>query len=187
MTCSCTTPPNCSTYPNGCQPPCEDIEVKDVSELPIDRFGKIPDYFFTIKTAIDETDGSTKYTPMLTPGDAIFPDGTLANLYPFETNNDSLSVPAGQVLPCYIENTGIKNVIYPADENHPADFLVTEIQAGRAYCQFTGWVRIPSGHNYIIGIPYYRSSTEGQVTTDASETGQFLFKAIDRYTLKANF
>lgn len=186
---TCTECNQSNHTPHGqapCPETCSTIEVKDVSDLPIDRFGKIPDYFFTVKTAIDQTDGTVKETPMLTPGAAIFPDGTLANVYPFDPNNDSLSVEPNQVLPAYIENTGVKNVIYPADESHPADFLILEIKDGRAYCQATGWVRIPAGHKYTIGIPYYRSKAEGQVTTDPSETGQFLFKAISRYVLKAN-
>lgn len=189
MDCGCNKShktPNIFRYPDAYEAPCTNIEVKEVQELPIDRFGKIPDYFYTVKTSIDKTDGTVKQSTMLTPGAAIFPDGNLAHVYPLETNNPNLTVEPGQVLPAYIENTGITNTIYAADANHPAQFLITKIEAGRAYCQADSWVRIPEGHKYIVGLNYYRSETEGEVTTDASQTGQLLFTPMSHYILLAD-
>lgn len=173
-------------YPDACHTPCTNIEVEQVHNLPIDRFGRIPDYFLTVHTEIDQTDGTVKECLMTTPGAAIFPDGNLAHVYPFETNNSSLSVEPGQVVPAYIENTGVMNTIHAADATHPAQFLITNIEGGRAYCQALSWVRIPEGHKYLIGMSYYRATEEGQVTTDPEQTGQYLFTPMDRYTLLAN-
>lgn len=160
-----------------------DVEVRNVRDLPVDEFETNPDYFMTIRTKQDKH-GSVFYQPMLTPGAAVLPAQNMANIQILPTNNPGLKVEPGQVLPAYVENNATSTVILAADENHPAQFLVLDIlDDGTAKCQNCGWVRMPVGHQYVIGANYYRSSKEGEVTTDPEQTGQYLFTPVGRFTL----
>lgn len=154
-----------------------------VRDLPIDQFEAMPDYFMTIRVK-ENLDGTVKYQSMLTPGDSIMPTENSANILWLPANNSSLTVPENQVLPAYVENNSTQTVIMPADENHPAQFLVLEVKDnGMAKCQNCGWAKIPAGHKYTIGANYYRSNKLGEVTTDPSQTGQYLFTPVGRFNL----
>lgn len=159
-----------------------EADAIDVKDLPIDQFEKAPSYFMTIRTK-ESSDGTVKYQPMLTPGEAVVPLQNMANRRILPANNPSLSVEAGQVLPAYVENNGSSTVIHAADETHPAQFLVLQINDGNAVCQNCGWVDMPVGHKYNIGVNYYRSNKEGELTTDPGQTGQYLFTPVGRFTL----
>lgn len=162
---------------------CMEADAIEVKDFPVDQFETAPDYFMTIRTKQDKTDGSVVYQPMLTPGAAVVPLQNMANRRVLPTNNTSLTVEPGQVLPAYVENNGSATVIHAADEAHPAQFLVLQITDGNAVCQNTGWVDMPVGHKYVIGANYYRSNKEGELTTDPSQTGQYLFTPVGRFTL----
>lgn len=180
MTCPCN---QSNPQPNQYETPCMSAEAIAARDLPVDKFESAPDYFMTIRTKQDKS-GAVKYQAMLTPGASVVPMQNMANIRPLPTNNPALTVTAGQVLPAYIENNGTTNVIHAADENHPAQFLVLSVtNDGTAMCQNCGWVEMPVGHKYIIGSNYYRATNEGEVTTDPSQTGQYLFTPVGRFTL----
>lgn len=163
---------------------CMEAEAIDISQIPVDEFESAPDYFMTIRTKGDKTDGSVAYQPMLTPGASVLPSQNMANIQLLPTNNPALKVEPGNVLPAYVENNAAQTVIHAADESHPAQFLVLDVlDNGMAKCQNCGWVRMPVGHKYVIGANYYRSTKEGELTTDPSQTGQYLFTPVGRFTL----
>lgn len=184
MTCPCQNQPNhkpTNTCPNENYMDVEAVEVKNV---PVDQFETAPDYFMTIRTKEDKSDGSVNYQPMLTPGASILTTSASANRVLLPTNNPGLKVEPGNVLPAYVENTASETVIHAADESHPAQFLVLEVlDNGMAICQNCGWVKMPVGHRYTIGVPYYRSTKEGELTTDPDQTGQYLFTPVGRFIL----
>lgn len=163
---------------------CMEAEAIDIGQIPVDEFESAPDYFMTIRTKEDKTDGSVAYQLMLTPGASVLPSQNMANIQLLPTNNPALKVEPGNVLPAYVENNATQTVIHAADENHPAQFLVLDVlDNGMAKCQNCGWGRMPVGHKYIIGADYYRSDKEGEVTTDPSLTGQYLFTPVGRFAL----
>lgn len=163
---------------------CMEAEAIDISQVPVDEFESAPDYFMTIRTKQDTTDGSINYQTMLTPGAAVLPAQNMANIQLLPTNNPGLKVEPGQMLPAYVENGASSTVIHAADANHPAQFLVLDVlDNGMAKCQNCGWVRMPVGHKYVIGANYYRATEEGKVTTDPGQTGQYLFTPVGRFTL----
>lgn len=171
------------SQPNQHGTSCMTAQAIPAHDLPVDTFESAPDYFMTIRTKQDKH-GAVKYQAMLTPGTSVVPMQNMANIRPLLTNNPSLTVEAGQVLPAYVENNGTTNVIHAADETHPAQFLVLSVtDNGMAMCQNCGWVEMPVGHKYIIGSNYYRAANEGEVTTDPSQTGQYLFTPVGRFTL----
>lgn len=162
---------------------CMSAQAIPARDLPIDTFESAPDYFLTVRTKQDKN-GAVKHQLMYTPGASVVPMQNMANVRPLPANNPALTVASGQVLPAYIENTGTTNIIRAADEMHPAQFLVLSVTDNNtAMCQNCGWVEMPVGHKYIIGTNYYRSNKEGEVTTDPSQTGQYLFTPVGRFTL----
>lgn len=171
----------------NCKQPCEDIEVRYIPDLPIDTKSEVPDYFMTVKYIPDPTDNSIKSTFALVPGSSILPNGNLANQFFLPTNNDTLTVGQGQVLPAYVAMQGVTATILPADATHPATCIVTAIKDGMATCQNIGPVNMLGGHAYgNPGTVYYRSSTPGEFTTDKTQTGQYMFSVLSRTQLLLN-
>lgn len=171
---------------NHCDHPCQDIEVQELSELPVDNLASIPDYFLTEREVVDETTGKTYNSITRTPGTRLFPNGAMANSFTLDGNNDKLEVVEGQPIPAYVQNEGVENVVYAADATHPAQFLVTGKIGDLLLCQASGVIYTLRGHDYIVGATYYRANKEGEVTTDASQTGQKLFTALSNTKLLIN-
>lgn len=141
------------------------------------------DYFFGIRSVVDK-DGQVVDQPVLVDGQSVIPNGTNANSFVLETNNPQLSVSAGQVLPCYLQNTGTTVMMMPADGTHPADFLVYQIEGNLARCQRSGVIVMGQPHEYTVyAAQYYLATASGQVTTSASQTGQKLFKPVSNNQL----
>lgn len=160
---------------------CNQIGIQDVSEIDINRIGQLPDYIFGVNSTLDEASGDMVDEPQLIPTERIAPHG--ANEFILEANNPALTVPAGQVLPAYLYNTGASVRIMPADAAHNAMFLVTKVEAGLATCQASGVVFIPEGHEYRpLTAQYYL--TNGEVSTHPG--GQALFTPLDEYQLLIN-
>lgn len=166
-----------------CNKPCEQMEVQELCELPIDTLDSVPDYFLTERAVLDESTGTVKHTITRTPGNRILPNGNLANIFTLDGNNPTIEVTEGQPLPAYIQNEGTKNVVYLAGQGHPADFLIVGKIGDLLACQNTGIVNTLSGNTYIPGATYYLANTAGQVTTDPSQTGQKLFKVFSETKL----
>lgn len=165
---------------------CNQIGVQDVSELPVDTFQSTPDFVLGIRVVLDEQTGNMLNMFTRIPGNRIMPNGNNDNIFTLETNNPALTVAEGQVLPCYIQNTVTQTRVLPADGTHPADFLVLKVEAGIAFCQSVSASVIPEGHDYdVYGAQYYLG-TNGEPTTDATQTGQKLFKSMNKYQILIN-
>lgn len=168
---------------NKCKTPCSEIEVQELAELPIDNLASLPEFILTERTVLDESTGKVLHTLTRTPTQTLIPNGNLANKFTLDPNNPSLNVQANQPLPAYVSNEGTMNVILPADANHPAHFFVTGMVGDLAECQADGVIYTLEGNEYIPGATYYLSNTPGEVTTDATQTGQKLFYCLSNTKL----
>lgn len=169
---------------------CKEIGVVNSQDIPVLEYASQTDYFLTIGNVVSKNGGEMVDTIALVPTEAVVPQGSNANQFPLETNNTTLKVPEGQVVPAYVQ-AGATNAVLVADSAAHCDFLVISAEQNMAnaiaMCQSTGVVQFPAGHAYkTVGIQYYLSSTPGQVTTDASQTGRKLFKVISRTQLLIN-
>lgn len=165
---------------------CLGIGIQDVSELPLDTYSTPPDYIIGIRAYLDEQTGNVLNEFRRIPGELIMPNGNNDNVFTLEANNPALTVPEGQVLPCYIQNTVTQARIMPADSTHPAMFLVLSVNAGIACCQMVSCAFIPEGHDYdVYGAQYYLASN-GEAVTDSTQTGQKLFIPANKYQLLIN-
>lgn len=157
-----------------------------VSELDVDDLATIPDYFIGVRSLTSETDGNTIYTPVRIPGARVMPTGNLANVIAINTNNTSLEIPEKQVMAGYLDAQPGGNVMRPADNAHPAMFLmVKNYTNGKMLVQTTGFLTIEDGHQYIPLQQYYLGEN-GQPVTDSTITGQKLFMPLDDYVLSIN-
>lgn len=165
---------------------CNQIGVQDVSELPVDTFQSTPDFVLGIRAVLDEQTGNMLNMFTRIPGNRIMPNGNNDNIFTLETNNPALTVPEGQVLPCYIQNTVTQTRVMSADSTHNADFLVLAVEDGIAFCQSVSAAFIPAGHDYdVYGAQYYLG-TNGEPVTDSTQTGQKLFKPMNKYQILIN-
>lgn len=165
---------------------CNEIGVVNVEEIPVLEYASQADYFMGIAAVTSQQSGEVVQSAVLIPSEAVVPQGNSANQFPLEMNN-TLVVPTGQVVPAYVQQGSIPNTVLIADSSAHCDFLIVAIDNGVGICQSTGVLNFPMGHEYkVIGAQYYLSSTPGKVTTNASETGRKLFKAISRTQLLIN-
>lgn len=186
MTCN-----NCNTNkpyhkPNQCAKPCETMKVQELSELPIDDLESMPSFFLTERDIVDQSTGNILHSITRLPAERVIPTGNLDNVFTLDANNPSLTIPEGQVVPCYVRNEGTQNVVYPADATNPAQFFAIGTYGDLLLCQATGVINILAGTEYIIGQPYYLSSTAGEVTTSKTQTGQYLFTPVSQTKLLLN-
>lgn len=166
---------------------CHEIGVVNSNEIPVFEYASQVDYFMGIANMVNKHTEEMVQTAVLVPGGAVVPQGDNANQFPLEANNTTLSVPDGQVVPGYVSAGGATNSVMVADSTQHCDFLIVRVVNGVATCQSTGIIRFPQGHQYqVVGAQYYLSSTPGQVTTDATQTGKKLFKVISRTQLLIN-
>ena len=160
--------------------------ITHIADLDIDDLATIPDYFLGIRAVESPSDGNIIYTPVRVPGARVMPTGNLANVTALTTNNPALEVPKNQVLAGYYDVQPGGNVMRLASNTHPAMFLmIGNYTNGKMLVQTTGFLTIPSGHNYIVGQQYYLGN-DGQPVTDQSITGQKLFMPLDEYVLNIN-
>lgn len=171
------------TCPKKCN---NQIEVQELAELPIDNLASVPDYFLTERVVLDESTGKALHSITRLPGNKVIPNGNMANTFTLDSNNDTLTIPEGQVVPCYVRNNGGTDTVQMANGNNPAIFLAIGTYGDLLLCQSSGVVNILGGHSYIVGVDYYASSTAGQVTTDATQTGQYLFTPVSQTQLVLN-
>lgn len=161
-------------YVNACQ----DMEVQELAELPVDDLESVPDYFLVERDVLDQSTGKVLHSIVRMPGNRVLPNGNLANSFTLDGNNPTLNLVEGQPLPAYVQNEGASNVVYPADSSHKAQFFVTGTIGDLLLCQGSGVMHFLGGTDYIVGMTYYLSSTAGEVTTNPSETGQALFTVL---------
>lgn len=161
------------------------ITITNAGELDIDDLATTVDYFLGVRSITKISDGTTDYALVRIPGSKVMPNGNLDNVIAIETNNSSLVVPEGQVRAGYIDVQPGGNIVRYADTAHLAQFLMLgEYTDTKMLIQNTGFLRIPSGHQYIVGLQYY-TTDNGEPTTNSS-SGQKLFIPLDDYTLSIN-
>lgn len=163
---------------NKCEKPCENLEVQELAELPIDNLESIVDYFLTERAVLDDTTGKVLHTITRLPGNRVLPNGSNANEFTLDGNNPTIDPQPGQPIPAYIQNEATRSVVYPADATHPAHFFVVGKIGDLLLCQASGVINTLAGNEYIVGATYYLSNTAGEVTTDATQTGQKLFYCL---------
>ena len=160
------------------------VTTLPLRELPIDTLESLPDYLLTERDIQDVETGNTLATITRTPAAKLFPNGNLSGVVPLVTNNNTLTIPNRQVVPCYVSTANNAITIMKADGSHKAMFLAfSTFGEDQVLVKHDGFLTLMDGHSYIIGVKYYLSSTAGEVTTDSTQTGQYLFTPVSSTTL----
>lgn len=164
----------------------EKVKTVKLADVAIDTLALLPDYILAERDIEDEPTGNVKRTIVRVPSGKLFPNATQDNVTGLEINNTALTVPEEQVRAGYIANEVGANIMKYAGEGHPAMFLMLgEYTDNVMRVQNCGFVNIPEGHQYIIGVQYYLG-TDGEPVTDATVTGQKLFIPVSRTKLSVN-
>jgi len=162
-----------------------DIRVQDIADMPIDNLESVPDYFLTERDVIDATTGETKRAITRTPGNKILPNATLDNVAAFEANNSAITIPDNQVRGVYMVEVGSTITMNYADTTHaPFMLAVGKTAANLILGQCSGFVNIPEGHSYSIGVQYYQGAN-GEPVTDSTSSMK-LFIPVSRTKLAIN-
>lgn len=161
------------------------LTITNAGELDIDDLATTVDYFLGVRSITKISDWTTDYALVRIPSSKVMPNGNLDNVIAIETNNPALTVPEGQVRAGYTDTQPGGNVVRYADTAHMAQFIMLgKYVDGKMLIQNAGFVRIPAGHQYKVGLQYY-TTENGEPTTDSS-SGQKLFVPLDDYTLGLN-
>lgn len=160
------------------------ITVTHLRDYPIDSLDTIPDYFLAEREVEEESTGNIKDQIVRIAGNRLFPNGNMDNVTGVPANNSSLVVPDNQVRACRMVNESNQITMYYADASHKAQFLAVGQVSDTTLIQNSGFVNIPGGHSYIIGVQYYTGSN-GAPTTD-NTSGQRLFIPITQTKLAVN-
>lgn len=162
------------------------VKTVNIADVAIDNLETLPDYILAERDILDEATGNTKRTPVRVPSAKLFPNATQDNVTGLEINNVAITVPEAQVRAGYIANEVGANIMKYAGGAHPAMFLMLGTYIENVMrVQNCGFVNIPEGHAYIIGVQYYLG-TDGEPVTDSTVTGQKLFIPVSRTKLAVN-
>lgn len=156
-----------------------------IGDLPIDNLDSVADFFLAERDVEDPESGTIKRSFVRVPGGKLFPNANMDNIIALEPNNLGLTIPEDQVRAVYISNEGSVNVMKYADASHEAVMLAVGKLADLVLVQNTGFVNIPNGHEYVIGVTYYLGEN-GTPVTDPSVTGQKLFIPVSNTRLAVN-
>lgn len=163
----------------------KNVEIQDIADVPIDNIESVPDYFITERDITEPSTGNIVRSFTRTPGAKILPNGTLDNVVAFEANNTGLTIPENQVRGVRVVNTGSSNAIQYADVDHAPMMIAIGKTAGElVLCQNCGFINIPNGHAYSVGLQYYVGE-DGEPTTD-STSGYKLFIPVSNTRLAVN-
>lgn len=160
------------------------IEALYIAQYPIDTLESLPDYFLTERTVVNESTGNTKHAITRTPALKLFPQGNMDNVVALAPNNVALEIPEGQVRAGYIQNTGNTAIMQYSDSDHAPMFLMLGMVSDLMLVQNTGFVNMPKGHEFILGMQYYDDGN-GVPTTDPS-SGRKLFVPVSTTKLAVN-
>lgn len=184
--CGCGNTCNCGGNCGGnCGCGChKDVKTQYIGELPIDNLESVADYFLAERDVEDPATGNIVRSFVRVPGGKLFPNANMDNIVAIETNNVAIEVPENQVRAVYIKNEGSANTMQYADEGHRATMLALGEMAGLMLVQNTGFVNIPHGHRYIVGVDYY-AGENGEPVANLSH-GTHLFTPISSTKLAVN-
>lgn len=161
------------------------VETVNIADVAIDTLASLPDYILAERDVTDDSTGNIKRTPVRVPSAALFPNANNDNVVGLAINNTAITVPENQVRAGYISNEVGALVMKYADANNPAVFLMLgEHTDGVMRVQNCGFVNIPEGHSYIVGVQYYVGENGEPVTDSAS--GQKLFIPVSGTKLAVN-
>lgn len=156
-----------------------------IGEVPV-YAENLPDYFIGVQNITDEQTGDIVRTPVQVPSARVIPNGSFDNVIVLDTNNTELTVPENQVRAGYVHNAGSAIVMNYDDANHVPQFLMLGDYAGQMMVQNTGFVNIPGGHSYIVGVQYWASADgTGEPVTD-NTSGHKLFIPVSNTQLAMN-
>lgn len=159
------------------------IQTMYLGDIAIDSLDSLPDAFIAERDVTDPVSGDIVRTLTRIPAGRLFPNGNYQFATTLAHNNSELVVPERQVIVGTVKNLGSSYQIQPATPEDNVIFLVTGLLGtDLAVIQNTGFIYIPSGHDYIIGEKYYLG-TDGEPVTDPT-SGIELFVPISRTQLQ---
>ena len=162
------------------------VETVNIADVAIDTLASLPDYILAERDITDDSTGNIKRTPVRVPSASLFPNANTDNVIGLAVNNTAIAVPENQVRAGYISNEPGALVMKYADASNPAVFLMLGLHTDNVMrVQNTGFANIPAGHSYIVGAQYYVGEN-GEPVTDATITGQKLFKPVSGTVLAIN-
>lgn len=160
------------------------IGVQALRDYPIDNLESIPDFILGERDVEDPSDGSVKTAIVRVPGLKLFPNANMDNITGLAANNSAITIPEDQVRACRIVNEGSQVTMQYAGTTGNAQFLAVGQVADTTLVQNTGFVILPNGHEYVIGVQYY-TGENGEPTAD-STSGQKLFVPVSKTKLAIN-
>lgn len=162
------------------------VETVNISNIAIDTLASLPDYILGERDITDDSTGVIKRTPVRIASAKLFPNANNDNVIGLAVNNTAITVPENQVRAGYIENGVGANIMKYADASNKATFLMLGLHTDNIMrVQNTGFVVIPGGHQYTVGLQYYLGEN-GEPVTDSTITGQKLFKPQSVTVLAVN-
>lgn len=162
------------------------VKTVNIADVAIDNLASLPDYILAERDIADESTGNLVRTPVRVPAFKLFPNATQDNVIGLEINNNALVVPENQVRAGYIDNQPGANIMKLAGVGHAAMFLMLGGYIDNVMrVQNTGFVNIPGGHQYIVGVQYYLGEN-GEPVSDSTVTGQKLFIPVSGTVLAVN-
>lgn len=151
------------------------IKTTFIGDVPVDNLDTLPDAIIAERDVIDPATGENKIIMVRVPSQKLFGNGTMDNVTTIEPNN-TIEVPENQVLAGRIVNNGSYNVVELTTATTKPDFIIVGSLVDQLLIQSTGFIYIPNGHEYVVGVDYY-SGVNGLPTTDDT-SGHKLFKPI---------
>lgn len=168
---------------------CTDKKVKTeyLGDVQIDLIESFPEFILAERDVTDHETGIVVRSLVRVPSGRLFPNGTMANVFPLVGNNPDIIIPERQVRAGVVKNLVSSTQVQYADEENPAMFLLIGTLADMLLAQRNGVINLPNGHDYVISQQYYTSTDgSGEPTTDP-ESGQKLFIPISRTQLLITF
>lgn len=180
MSCNCGH----QGHPDGC---CcnKKPATQYIGDIPVDTLDSIVDYFLGERDIEDPNTGNVVRSFVRVPGGKLFPNANMDNVTALEANNDAITVPENQVRAVYIANIANTPTMLYSDATHQTAMLAVGELAGMILVQNCGFVNLPNGHEYTLGLQYY-AGENGEPVTDETITGQKLFVPVSRTKLSIN-
>lgn len=155
------------------------VKTEYLGDIQIDLIESLPEYFLAERDVTDQETGVVVRSLVRVPSGRLFPNGTMANVFPLVANNPDIVIPERQVRAGLVKNLVSSTQVQYADAENPAMFLMVGTLADMLLCQANGVVNMPNGHDYVIGAQYVVGENGEPVTGE----GQKLFIPLSRTQL----